>query len=330
MTTMKHMSAANRRRVHARRAGYRSARAGFTIIEVIVVAIILAAVGGMLMKMLFSQQQFYNGTTDLIQLRSQLRQAEAVIGSDLRGVSSVGSDINSMTDSSFDFRYTFGSSIVCLAPNSGSSQIILPPTTLDRKNTLTSWLSIPQQNDTAYIFDEGPLTGASSDDQWRPYTVSSVVATIGGCPSTSKFTTLLDATSPSYTLTIAGTTGSSTILAGAPIRFVRHGRYSLYKSPNDNLWYLGYCSATCSGTNDALAPIAGPFRSYAPTATPDTSGIRITYFDSTGASTAVTGQVSRISIVLRGQTRGYVNVNGLARGVNKDSVRMDIALRNRS
>ena len=34
------------------------ARRGFTIIEVIVVAIILAVVGGMLMNMLFKQQQF--------------------------------------------------------------------------------------------------------------------------------------------------------------------------------------------------------------------------------------------------------------------------------
>jgi hypothetical protein len=40
--------------------------------------------------------------------------------------------------------------------------------------------------------------------------------------------------------------------------------------------------------------------------------------------------VSRISIVLRGQTRGYLNVSGLKKGVYMDSVRMDIAVRNRS
>jgi hypothetical protein len=124
------------------------------------------------------------------------------------------------------------------------------------------------------------------------------------------------------------TTISPTIVQGAPIRFVRRAYYSLYQSSNDNNWYLGYMCSSCGNTT--VSPIAGPFNAYDPTAGSGTSGIRITYFDSTGATTASTGSVSRISIVLRGQTRGALNVSGLKRGVYMDSIRMNVALRNRS
>jgi len=40
--------------------------------------------------------------------------------------------------------------------------------------------------------------------------------------------------------------------------------------------------------------------------------------------------VSRITIVLRGQTRSVLNVSGLKRRVYMYSIRMNIALRNRS
>ena len=312
---------------HSRTPGSRrpavERRTGFTMAETLVVLVLLAIVGGSLMNVMSKQQRFYAGTGDLIELRTQLRQAEAVIGNDLRGISSVGSalgsDILAMTDSSIDFRYTIGASVVCKAPT--TTTVILPTTgVLTNGNTLTSWISKPAFGDTAYIFDEGANTSLSTDDSWQAYKVVSVAMNSGACDAGFN-------TPQSATMTLASSV-TATTLDGAPIRFFRQAHYSLYKAA-DNLWYLGYCSPACSNGN-AINPIAGPFQSYQASTVNDSSGIRITYYDSTGAVTATPANVARINIVLRGQTKKYMNVEGMARGVYHDSLSMNIALRNRS
>ena len=297
-------------------------RSGFSLVELLLVLVLLSIVGGSLMSLLTKQQRFYKGTYDLIELRSQLRQAEAVMSSDLRGLSSPGGDLVTMTDSSMDFRYTIGSSISCTTPTPGGTTIIIPPTTTVNGNTLTNWLSQPGDGDTAYVFDEGATTTASTDDQWQPYQISGDLDSGAGTCDAA-----YNAPSSGYVLHATNSI-SPTILEGAPIRFVRRAHYSLYKSTNDNNWYLGYSCSSC-GTNNVSA-IAGPFNAYDPAAGSGTSGIRITYFDSTGAATAVPGNVARVNIVLRGQTRSALNVSGLKQGVYTDSIRMTIALRNRS
>lgn len=296
-------------------------RSGFTLVELLVVLLLLTIVGGALMRMVNNQQRFYRGTYDLIELRSQLRQAEAVISSDLRGMSSPGGDVVAMTDSSMDFRYTMGSSISCTTP--AGSTIIIPPTTTANGNMLTNWLSKPVAGDTMYVFDEGANTTSSGDDSWVAYEISAdLIAGSGTC-------------NPGYLAQSAGyavvatTSISPTILQGAPVRFVRRAHYSLYQSTNNKSWYLGYACVTCGG-GTGVSPIAGPFKAYTDPGGTDTSGIRITYFDSTGATTTLKDKVARISIVLRGETRSPLNVSGLKQGVYMDSIRVNVALRNRS
>jgi hypothetical protein len=192
---------------------------------------------------------------------------------------------------------------------------------LTNGNTLTSWLSLPVNGDSAYVFDEGASTASSTDDSWQKYAVSNLAP--GG--------TLCDAgfNAPTgLTLTLASSV-SPTILDGAAIRFVRRVHYSLYQSANDHLWYLGYCNTAC-GVSNPISPIAGPFQPYLASTSPDTSGIRITYHDSTGAVTSTAAQVARINITLRGETQSYIHMQGRARGVFHDSLSMSIALRNRS
>jgi prepilin-type N-terminal cleavage/methylation domain-containing protein len=295
-------------------------RSGFSLVELLLVLVLLTIVGGGMMRMVANQQRFYKGTYDLIELRSQLRQAEAVISSDLRGMSSPGGDLVTMTDSSMDFRYTMGSSIACTKPV--GSTIVIPPTTTANGNTLTNWLSKPVDGDTAYVFDDGNFTGSSGDDVWQPYQIVTVTTGGGTCDAG------YNAQSAGYAVLMLSSISPS-ILAGAPVRFVRRAHYSLYQSGNDGNWYLGYSCVTCNGAT-TVSPIAGPFKAYTDAGGTDTSGIRITYFDSTGATTAIPANVSRISIVLRGDTRSALNVSGLKRGVYMDSIRLNVALRNRS
>ena len=297
-------------------------RRGFTLVEMLVVMVLLTIVGGALMGLLAKQQRFYQGTSDLGDLRSQLRQAEAVMSNDLRGLSTVGADITAMSDSSIDFWYTIGSSIACNTP---TNTVLLPPLSLVKNNTLTTWIQPPAVGDSIYIFDDSTNTTKSSDDVWRAYSITGVDSTTTGCDT---YVSAGDASKYRYTLTLS-TTAANTIQAGAAVRFVRPAHYSLYQATGDGLWYLGYTCPTCS-SGATILPIAGPFMAYAALANPDMSGIRFTYYDSTGTATAIPSSVSRISVVIRGQTRGYLNVSGLKRGVYMDSVRMDIAVRNRS
>src|SRR5438876_12406796 len=89
-----------------------SRRAGFTLIELVIAMVLMSLVGGGIVKLLLQQQRFYNSTTDLIQTRQQIRQAAAMLPSDLRGISSVGDDRYAMSDSPLGFRGVFGTSIV--------------------------------------------------------------------------------------------------------------------------------------------------------------------------------------------------------------------------
>jgi prepilin-type N-terminal cleavage/methylation domain-containing protein len=299
-------------------------RPGFTLAEMLVVMVLLTIVGGSLMNVLSKQQRFYRGVSDLGDLRSQLRQAEAVMSSDIRGMSSIQGDIVAMSDSSIDFRYTIGSSIVC---TKAPSIVTLPPLTLQSGNTLTSWIQKPEVGDSVWIFDEGNNASASTDDTWQGNKITGFVPSPGACPPPT-YTALADATSNSWTMTLQSTL-SNTIPVGAAMRFVRRAHYSLYHTTSTSPWYLGYTCSAC-GTGATIQPIAGPFNGYTDVQTPDTSGIRFTYFDSTGAVATLPAQVARINIVIRGHTRAYLNVPGLKQGIYYDSVRTDIAVRNRS
>ena len=192
------------RLMNSRRPVTRS-RTGFTMAETLVVLVLLAIVGGSLMNVLTKQQQFYNGTGELIVLRTQLRQAEAVLGGDLRGISSSGGDITTMTDSSIEFNYTIGTSVVCKAPAANTNTVIIPQTgALTNGNTLTSWISKPTFGDQAYIFDEGLITTDATDDTWKLYNVTSLPIGSGSCdgafnaPSGNTFSTLAAASRPRF------------------------------------------------------------------------------------------------------------------------------------
>ena len=75
-------------------------------------------------------------------------------------------------------------------------------------------------------------------------------------------------------------------------------------------------------------PIAGPLRPYAAPGT--TSGLEFTYYDSTGAVTANRLLVARISVVARAQGQSTINLTGAAAIPLRDSMRIEVGLRNRN
>ena len=303
-------------------------RAGFTLIELVIALVLMSLVGGAIVQLLLRQQRFYNSTTDLIQTRQQIRQAAAMLPSDLRGISSIGGDIYAMSDSALEFRSVFGSSVVCV--NTGG-RLSTVPRVLATGATMTNWARPPAVGDSLLVYNDGP-TLAVADDAWSRYQITAVTLVTGnvanGCPSSTRLTQPSDVTgaNPSYQLTLAPA-AANTIAVGAAIRFFRRVRYRVYRE-TDNQWYLGFfdCITGRVPVCNPSQPIAGPFQPYANNGT---SGVQFAYYDSTGVVTANPLQVARISLVVRGQAGALINLSGAGATVFHDSLRIEVGLRNR-
>lgn len=310
----------------------RSRPVGFTLAELVIGLVFLGLVGASIVSLLVRQQRFSSSVQTIIDTRRQIRQAAAMLPSDLRGVSSAGGDIYSMTDSSIDFRATTGTSIVCVT-STATKTLNLVPLSLGKASVMTTWFTTPAANDSIMVYDDGANGYASSDDTWRPYGVSSVTALSGvstNCPTTTGLlqTGDLVASNSIYQLTLP-VAQSATIHVGAAVRFFKHAHYSLYRAA-DGSWYMGYydCKLGRTPNCSAIQALAGPLNAYA-AAGSGTSGLHFTYYDSTGAATTVPANVARISVVVRGQASKLVSLTGAGYRAFGDSLRIDVGLRNR-
>ena len=299
------------------------ARQGFSLAEIMVALVLLGIVATGIMTVVMRQQQFYRSATEVIDTRQQIRQASNVVPVDLRGVSSVGGDILNMSDSALDVRGNIGSAITC-SHNTATQTVTVPPLDLAGGKYFTTFLTKPQVHDAMLIFDDvGPGT---ADDIWGTYYITAIDSTLAGCAS---FTDPVgDVSKYRYVYTVTPNL-SATIIDGAPIRFARGVKYSIYKSPSDNLWWMGYRECRGDGTGcTAVQPVAGPYRSYVASDTIN-SGLSFVYRDSTGATTASKVDVARVEMFIHGETQAAVALGGGKLKPYRDYVKVTVALRNR-
>jgi hypothetical protein len=260
-----------------------------------------------------------------------VRQAAVMLPTDLRAISSPSGDIYAMTDTSIEFRSTFGSSYLC-SSDKLNSKIIFPPLTLAKNNQLTNWSTLPAVNDSLALYVDSTSTSAR-DDRWSLHTITALTLVVSnaapGCLSSSGLmkSTDVGGLNPSYNFTITPTQ-SATVSAGAAVRFFKRVHYSLYKAA-DNQWYLGYydCRTSRVPVCNAIQPIAGPLRPYI-AGQPQQAGVRLTYYDSTGAVTANRLAVSRISILMQGEGTKTIQLAGGSPVTFRDSLRVEVGLRN--
>ena len=291
-------------------------RRGVTLVELMVVLVIFGLVGGMIMRVLIRQQRFYSRAAEITTLHGNSREIVTLLPSDLRGISSAGGDIYAMSDSSIDFRYPAGQSIICKV---GVGVVTIPPTTLASRGALTSWLSTPQAGDSVLIYDEGATTSIT-DDSWRVYKLTAAV-TVGSCPTATGYTTTSAEAAAGYTLTLSSSPPATTPV-GSMIRFFRRAHYSFYKTSTGES-YLGFFDCP-GGTCSSIVPVSGPFKPYAASG----SGIQFVYYDSTGAVTTIPANVARIDVTVRAQTNP-VSVSDGPRANYVDSLVFSTSLRNR-
>lgn len=300
-------------------------RRGFTLPELLVAMTILLVVGGSLGMLLTSQYRLFDRTRGATQMQRDLRTGLGLLPLDLRAASRAAGDLTALQDSAIQLRATIGSSVVCARP--AASTLDLPPLNLAR-NQLTQWHMRPQPGDTVLVYDDGARPGPE-DDQWLAYALVDIsdapASSCAGAPFTHP---TLDppADKPRIRLRLDRDPPATSTVAGAPIRFLRSTRYSLFRpagAPAD-AWYLGYREYV-RGAWSAAEPIAGPFQA----AHAARAGIRFAYFDTLGQPLAApTGtNVGRVDLTFRARTL----LRSAARDsvVLRDSVAVRVALRNR-
>ena len=293
-----------------------------------------AAIAGVVvaatMTTLLRQQRFYAAATELLDVRADLRDAGDVLASDIRGAAVASYGLPVMADSAIELYSTIGTSVACSAPSGASMG--LAPSVLANGNTLTSLLVTPDTADLAAVYTIP--AGTPDSARWETRRISAFVTRplSGTCPASSGFTTLADAITgaTAYQLILAGAPVAN-VRKGAPIRFLRRARYSIYKS-SDNRWYLGYrrCGVAPPYPCGVIQPLSGPYRPYG--ASVAQSGLSFRYYGLDGielTSAASGSAVARVEIVLRGQSSRGVALVGDDQKTFRDSTVVSVSPRNR-
>lgn len=305
-------------------------RGGFTLAELIVSLVIASVVAAATALTLIRQERFYSRAGEVLEVKSQLRDAADVLASDIRGSAVATYGVPLMSDSAIELYTTIGASVACAA--STSQTFGLAPAVLANGNTLTSLLVTPDSGDLAEVFaiPSGNLDSARWET--RPVVSFASRSIASTCPPSTGFTTLADATpgAAGYQLVIAGSALPGA-RKGAPVRFLRRARYSIYKS-SDNRWYLGYrrCAVLAPYSCAAIQPVSGPYRAYG--ARNGGNGLSFRYYDTSGAELlpgSAGFTLARVDIVIRGQSANEIDLVGDAQKAFRDSVIVTVSPRNR-
>jgi len=297
-------------------------RQGFTIAELLAATAVAGITTALMTMTVVRQQRFFSSASEVLAVRSQLRDAADVLAGDLRSASVELLGLPVMMDTAVEMYSVIASSVACTF--SSATTIGLPPATLAQGNTLTSILAQPDTGDIAAIY-------SPDSAQWDYYRISSFGSRVisASCPPSSGFTTLGDS-SPGYQVTLVAAS-TIPVAKGAIVHFLRRARYSFYRS-SDNDWYLGYrrCGVSPPYGCSSIQPVSGPYKPYRS----DGSGrIRLRYLDASGAivtDAAQSRSVTRVDIVIRGQSQSTISLTGDSRKIWRDSVIVSVSPRNRA
>jgi hypothetical protein len=299
--------------------------------------VLLGIIGTLLSTVLMRQQRFHRAVASVADSRARMRDVATILPTDLRSISTAGRDILTMDVNSMQFRAFIGAAVLC---RYGAANIIeLPPKVLASGNVLTSWINPPAPGDIAYLYNDS-LTAGNADDSWTPFTITDTTSAANAtwCPlaNVPAYTTAADVTARRYRLTLNANPTQAQIHVGAPIRFAREVRYSIYQAA-DGQWYVGYEKCvpnlvpTLPGTCSGRELLAGPV--LAATTDTLTSGLFFVYYDRDGnriTSVAQAGSIARVSVGIRTTSESLrqasANNKRIAGG---DSLRFVVGIRNR-
>jgi prepilin-type N-terminal cleavage/methylation domain-containing protein len=297
-------------------------RRGVTLAELLVAITIGGVVLALVSTIAFRQQRFYDSTFARIGLAAELRETAAILPIDLRGVAVSAGDIRpgAARDTSLELRATIASAVVC---DVAMGRVILAPTSASA-TTFAGALTPPQANDTAWVLAE-----LDTNETWLPRRITATTTTSAGvCAQGGP---ILGGSAPSAVRTsLTLDSLDAAVRPGAVVRITRPVRYSIYRS-SDGAWNLGQREWNPSTAKfNTIQPVSGAFLE------PGAGGLRIRYFDSTGAElpsgTLSTQSIALVGITLRAETKRPIEVLGSRTSAllrRADSISLVIRPRNR-
>lgn len=251
-------------------------RSGATLAELIVAMTMLGIIGATAAGTLAQQGRVRTRVVGRLAAEVQLREAIAPLVADLGAASPVGGDFTAgeARDSALEIRATIAAASVCATGGE-------PTRTIDAIPVSGQHGRMVLAGDTAWMYQVGA---------WDAAVVAGATRSAPGassCGSRAADGVVLHVT--------LGRDAQLTV--GAPLRFTRRIRYSLYRA-SDARTYLGLREWTASsGTFAGVQPVAGPF---------DSRATRFRYFDTLGTelrSGAATGtELGAVRIELRAET----------------------------
>ena len=240
-------------------------RRGFTLVELLIVAVLGGLVVAATYQVLLTQQRIYTANTAQIQDQQTLRAGMAILSGELREISTQGGDLPTMSSQGLRIRTMRAFGLVCVV------QPGLAPPRITVKR-VDRWF---EAGDSLFIFydNDTELTG---DDVWHSK-VSSHVDTTATCSGGDE----------AQVMHIPGLSSSGdSVRVGAPVRTYRTFTYGILQDGGD--WFL----ARAEGS-DPPEPLVGPIRSSTG------GGVEFVYLDENGNTTAVPGNVAQIRVTLR-------------------------------
>lgn len=302
--------------------GNRTARrSGFTLPELLIALCVTLIVVSATLTVLTRQQRFYRGVSEILNVRTSLRDGVDILTADLR-TASIQDTVKLASDTAVEFYSTIGGSTLCADP--AGDRIVVPPDTLLNARVLTAWTALPDTDDFVSIYHDSVAIAPSPG--WQRFRIASVGTTPAriACSLSGALSdpSILPIGAHAYELTVSPAIPIAAT-KGAPVRFIRRARYSVYRAGDRN-WYLGYRRCAPDGCA-AIQPVSGPYDGG------DSTPLELRYFTSTGVRIGTPGwstQIARIDIVLRAASRRELVMPGLAHAVLHDSVLATVAPRN--
>lgn len=291
-------------------------RRGISLAELVVVLAIAGLIGSTIGATLVRQQRFYRDASELLYTRRGVRDAMEVLSADLRGMS-IADTVRVLADSAIEFFATVGTSVAC---QSVGNDVGLP-SPHSSGNSLSAFLIEPDSGDLALFHTDS----AGAWDHWDRYRISGFTSRslAASCPEASRFSRSSDFVAGATGFVLTLTTPLRNVKPGAPVRFVRRARYSLYRA-SDAAWYLGYrrCNAIGPSACGVVQPVSGPYRGYSPD--PAATGLLFEYFDAAGRRldpAASPSALARVDVTARSES---------SQRTSGESATVSVAIRNRA
>ena len=295
-------------------------RRGFTLVELLIVMVLLAIIGGALTRILLNSMRVSAGQMVQADMQANVRTGGLVLPLELREIgydsnvatAAVTSDIELINASYVQFRAGRGFSMTCGTPSLTEWRIRKPSFGM-RAPAVTDGFMLYVEND--------PNTG--NDDQWIPLVVTAIDPD-GLCDGGPDSAYVLTTSTPQVQTALGAVNlPLSNVFVGGPVRFYEVMRFGSYVDA-DGRSYVG--ARSISAGEAAYRAVAGPIAAGA-------TGLRLLYYSRSTTlldpGTANPAAVRTIEVQITGAARNAATLAGtLPRTTRSMFTRTRVALRN--